>query len=147
MVRIESDAVGVAVDESDSLFVIPIAAPLNKSVEQISEEIRSSLQRLRDGDPEFRRIHPARMTITNLGMCDVESFIPIINPPEAVILGVGKVMPVPVVQDDGRVGVEQRGTLTLSVDHRVAQRPVRRPVPGGNRERIGVDEVLASFER
>ena len=60
------------------------------------------------------------MTITNLGMCNVESFIPIINPPEAAILGVGKVMPVPVVHDDDRVGVQQRCTLTLSVDHRVA---------------------------
>ena len=58
--RIESDAVGVAVDESDDLYVIPIASPLNKTIEQISDEIRSGLQRLRDGDPEARRIRPAR---------------------------------------------------------------------------------------
>ncbi len=120
LVRIDSDAIGVAMDQSDNLYVVPITSPLNKTVEQISEEIRSGLQLLRDGKPEARRIRPALMTITNLGMCNVESFIPIINPPEAAILGVGKVMPVPVVHDDGGVGVEQRCTLTLSVDHRVA---------------------------
>jgi len=49
-----------------------------------------------------------------------ESFVPIINPPEAAILGVGRVMPTPVAQDDGRIGIEHRCTLTLSVDHRVA---------------------------
>ena len=60
------------------------------------------------------------MTVTNLGVCNVESFIPIINPPEAAILGIGRAMPTPVAQADGQIAVELRCTLTLSVDHRVA---------------------------
>jgi pyruvate dehydrogenase E2 component (dihydrolipoamide acetyltransferase) len=117
---IESDAIGVAVDEQGDLYVIPIASAAAKTVEQISDEIRGGLDGVRSGDPEARRIRPALMTVTNLGICNVESFIPIINPPEAAILGVGRVMPVPVARDDGRIGVEHRCTLTLSVDHRVA---------------------------
>jgi pyruvate dehydrogenase E2 component (dihydrolipoamide acetyltransferase) len=58
--------------------------------------------------------------VTNLGVCGVESFIPIINPPEAAILGIGKVMPTPVARADGWIGVEPRCTITLSVDHRIA---------------------------
>ena len=116
---IESDAVGVAVDLNGELYVVPIASPISKTVEQISDEIRQGVQRLRDDDPAARRIRPALFTVSNLGVCDVESFIPIINPPEPAILGIGKVAPVPVAQDDGQIAVEPRCTLTLSVDHRI----------------------------
>jgi pyruvate dehydrogenase E2 component (dihydrolipoamide acetyltransferase) len=117
---IESDAIGVAVDQDNELYVIPVASPAAKTAEQISAEIRQSVERLRSGDPEARRIRPALLTVTNLGVCNVESFVPIINPPEAAVLGVGRVMPTPVVQEDRRIGVEPRCTLTLSVDHRIA---------------------------
>ncbi len=110
----------VAVDVEGELYVIPIAAPVAKTVEQVSVEIRQNVQRLRDGDPEARRIRPALMTVTNLGVCNVENFIPIINPPEPAILGIGKVAPIPVARDDGWIGVEHRCALTLCVDHRVS---------------------------
>ena len=116
----ETDAVGVAVDHEGELFVIPIASPAAKTIEQISAEIRQGVDRLRGGDPDARRIRPALMTVTNLGVSNVESFTAIINPPEAAILGVGRVKPTPVARPDGSVGVEPRCTLTLSVDHRVA---------------------------
>lgn len=115
----EGDAVGVAVDVENELFVIPIASPAEKTVERISDEIRTAVQRIRDGDPGARMIQPVLITVTNLGIGNVESFIPIINPPEAAILGIGKAAPIPVVQDDGRIGIENRCTLTLSVDHRI----------------------------
>jgi pyruvate dehydrogenase E2 component (dihydrolipoamide acetyltransferase) len=120
LLPIETDAIGVAVDHENELYVIPIALPAQKTVEQISEEIRRSVERLRAGDPEMRQIRPALLTITNLGVCQVEGFVPIINPPEAAVLGIGRVMPTPVARDDGWLGVEQRCTITLSVDHRIA---------------------------
>ena len=110
----------MAIDVDNELFVIPMDAPAGKTVEQISEEIRRAVGRLRSGDQESRRIHSALMTVTNLGSCNVESFVPIINPPEAAILGVGKVLLTPVVRDDGQLVAQHRGTLTLCVDHRVA---------------------------
>jgi pyruvate dehydrogenase E2 component (dihydrolipoamide acetyltransferase) len=115
-----TDAIGVAVDQEGDLYVVPIASPAAKTVEQVSDEIRQIVERLRSGDCDARRIRPALMTVTNLGVCNVECFVPIINPPEAAILGVGRVMPTPVAQDDGRIGIEHRCTVTLSVDHRVA---------------------------
>ncbi len=120
LVPADCDAIGVAIDRDNELFVIPVQAPAGKTVEQVSDEIRRAVERLRNGDQEVRRIHSALMTVTNLGVCDVESFVPIINPPEAAILGVGKVMLTPVVQDNGQLVAQHRGTLTLCVDHRVA---------------------------
>jgi pyruvate dehydrogenase E2 component (dihydrolipoamide acetyltransferase) len=120
LAAIESDGIGVAIDHEGELYVIPVAAPTSKSVEQISEEIRRNVKRLQENDPEMRKIRPALMTVTNLGVCNVEGFIPIINPPESAILGIGKVLPTPVAKANGQTGVEHRATLTLSVDHRVA---------------------------
>lgn len=117
---IQSDAIGVAMDDNGELYVIGIADAAAKTVEQISLEIRAGAQRIRGGDQEMRKIRPALMTVSNLGVCDVEGFLPIINPPEAAILGIGKVKPTPTVQADNRIGIEPRCTLTLCVDHRVA---------------------------
>lgn len=119
LVPASTDAIGVAVDHEGDLFVLPVEAAASKTVDQISDEIRQGLNLLGGGDSDVRRIRPALMTVTNLGVCDVESFIPIINPPETAILGVGKVLPAAVVRD-GQMVVEHRCRLTLSVDHRVA---------------------------
>lgn len=120
LVPAQTDAIGVAVDVDDELFVIPVAAPSAKGVEQISREIREAVTRLRQGDQELRRIASTLITVTNLGGHNVETFAPIINPPEPAILGVGKIQLVPVVLRDGGLASQLRGTLTLCVDHRVA---------------------------
>ena len=112
------DAVGIAVDLDGDLYVVQVTAPAAKTPEQISTEIRALVQRLRDGDPEVRRVRPGNLTISNLGATGVEAFVPIVNPPEAAILGVGAVAPA-VVALDGQVAIQNRVTLTLAVDHRV----------------------------
>ena len=117
---VQSDAIGVAVDQQNELFVIPIAAPAGKTVEQLAAEIRRGAKQLQGGDPQARQIHPTLLTVTNLGVSNVECFFPIINPPEAAVLGIGRVTPTAVAREDGRIEVEHRGTLTLSVDHRIA---------------------------
>ncbi len=119
LVSQETDAVGVAVDHEGDLFVPAIASAAQKSPEQISQELLELVGRLRGGDAEARQLRPAWFTVTNLGMTGVEAFTPIINPPQASILGVGKVMPAIVVREDGSFEAEPRATLTLAVDHRV----------------------------
>jgi pyruvate dehydrogenase E2 component (dihydrolipoamide acetyltransferase) len=113
-----ADAVGVAVDLEGDLFVISIRAPASKAPETISAEIRAQVQRLKEGDPEARKIRPNHLTITNLGATGVEAFTAIINPPEAAILAVGKIAP-SVVAVDGQMAIQERVMLTLSVDHRI----------------------------
>jgi len=115
----ETKTIGVAVDLDGDLYIVPISAAAGTTVEQVSDHIRLAVERLRQNAPEARRISRNLMTITNLGMTGVEAFAAIINPPEAAILAVGKVAPTTVVLD-GRIAIQSRATLTLSVDHRVA---------------------------
>jgi pyruvate dehydrogenase E2 component (dihydrolipoamide acetyltransferase) len=57
-------------------------------------------------------------TITNLGAAEVDGFTPIINPPQAAILGVGRIVEKPVARD-GAVVIRPMATLSLSFDHRI----------------------------
>jgi pyruvate dehydrogenase E2 component (dihydrolipoamide acetyltransferase) len=114
----DTDAVGVAVDVQGDLCVVAIAGPGNKTLVQISDEIRAAVSRIEQNDVEARAIRPGNITITNLGASGIESFAAIINPPEASILAIGKIAPAAVVED-GKVAVQNRVCLTLSVDHRI----------------------------
>ena len=58
------------------------------------------------------------LTLSNLGMFGVDCFVPIINPGEAAILGVGRIAQKAVVIDRG-IHVRAVMTLSLSADHRV----------------------------
>jgi len=58
------------------------------------------------------------LTISNLGMYDVESFLAVINPGEPAIIGVGRIADKPVVIDGG-IHVRSMMNLSLSADHRV----------------------------
>jgi pyruvate dehydrogenase E2 component (dihydrolipoamide acetyltransferase) len=114
-----TEAVGIAVDLEGELFVAPVTDPAERTPEEISDELRAGVERLRSGDPDARRVRPATITITNLGGSGIDSFLAILNPPEAAILAVGKIGPAVVVHN-GAPAVRQQVSLSLSVDHRVA---------------------------
>ena len=118
LIRPATDAVGVAMDIEGELLVVPVAGGATKTPAQVSADVRSTVRRIRSGDAETKRIRPASITITNLGVANVESFIPIIVPSETAILGIGKIAPQAVVVE-GEIVVQHRVSLTLSVDHRV----------------------------
>ena len=60
-------------------------------------------------------------TVTSLGMYGIDVFTPIINPPQAAILGVGRISERPVFRGESGADVERRSfmTLSLTIDHRV----------------------------
>lgn len=57
-------------------------------------------------------------TITNLGMYGVDVFIPIINPPEAAILGVGRLAERPTFVNN-EIRMQPLMQLSLAFDHRI----------------------------
>ena len=57
-------------------------------------------------------------TVSNLGMYGMKRIVPVINPPQAAILGVGALEP-RAVAVDGRATVRHRVDLTLVCDHRI----------------------------
>jgi pyruvate dehydrogenase E2 component (dihydrolipoamide acetyltransferase) len=110
--------IGVAVAIEDGLITPVIRSADRKSLSQIAGEVRELAGRAR-----ARRLKPeeytgATFSISNLGMFGITEFTAVINPPEAAILAVGEMKPVPVVRD-GVMVVRQVMRVTLSCDHRV----------------------------
>jgi len=109
--------IGIAVGLDDGLIVPVIRDCGTKTLEQISDEARTLIERARN-----RRLRPeeytgATFSISNLGMFDVESFIAVLMPPEAAAIAIGAIRHVPVVES-GTVKVGRRMKVTLSCDHR-----------------------------
>jgi len=107
--------IGLAVALEDGLLVpvLPKADCLGiGEISTISRQLTESARRGID-----RTSVPSSFTISNLGMCGVDRFIPIINPPECGILGVGSIQKKAVVVGDA-VAVRDVVTLCLACDHR-----------------------------
>jgi len=103
---IEEVNVGVAVDVDGGLVTPVVPAAGEKSVEEVAAVRGELTERALAGEFTTDDLAGGTVTITNLGMFGVDSFDPVINPPETAILGVGR------IRDDGRM------TLSLSFDHR-----------------------------
>lgn len=111
--------IGVAVAVEGGLLTIVCRDADRKPLRQIAQEVRTLAGRARDGRVRPDDIEGSTFSISNLGMFDVESFIAIINPPEAAILAIGSARQVPVIKD-GQVVPGWRMKASISVDHRVS---------------------------
>ena len=110
--------IGVAVALEDGL-VVPVVRNADKErLSEISEQVRDFAERARSNQLTPGELQGGTFTITNLGNFGIDAFTPIINPPESAILGVGRILKKPVVQDD-EIVVRSMLTLSLTFDHRV----------------------------
>lgn len=109
---------GIAVDTDRGLLVPVIRDADRKGLRQLGEELRELVERARAGKALPDDLSGGTFTITNLGMYDIDFFTPIINLPEAAILGVGRIAP-KAVPRDGEVVVREMWTLSLAFDHRI----------------------------
>jgi len=111
--------VGVAVAVENGLLTVVCRDTDLKPIRLISREVKEMVARVREGKVRPDDIEGSTFSVSNLGMFDVESFIAILNPPEAAILAVGSARQVPVVEDD-EIKPAWRMKATISVDHRVS---------------------------
>jgi pyruvate dehydrogenase E2 component (dihydrolipoamide acetyltransferase) len=109
---------GMAVDTDRGLLVPVIRDADKKSLRQFGKEFRELAERASVGRALPDDLTGGTFTITNLGMYEVDAFTPVINLPEAAILGVGRIAPKAVVRD-AEVMVRQMWTLCLVFDHRL----------------------------
>jgi pyruvate dehydrogenase E2 component (dihydrolipoamide acetyltransferase) len=89
-----------------------------KGLAELAQELRSLVAAAREGRLVPEQYEGGSVTLSNLGMFGVDFFLPIINPPESCILGVGAARD-RVVAVDGEVRVEPVMTVSVSGDHRV----------------------------
>ncbi len=110
--------IGIAVASDEGLRVPVIIHADKKSLLDIASETKELIERIRKGKITLQELSNGTFTITNLGMFDVETFTPIINPPESAILGLGRIVSKPVVLGD-EITKRYMMYLSLSFDHRV----------------------------
>ena len=119
IIKFESSDIAVAVSVEGGLFTPVIKDTDQKTISNISEEMKDLAARARAKKLMPTEFQGGSFAISNLGMFGIESFDAIINPPHAAILAVGTGKKKPVVSDDGSLGAATEMELSLSVDHRV----------------------------
>jgi pyruvate dehydrogenase E2 component (dihydrolipoamide acetyltransferase) len=111
--------VGIAVAAQDALVVPVIRDADVRTLGQIAAESRRLAEAVRDVTVTPAELSGATFTVSNLGMYGMTAITPVINPPQAAILGVGAIREVLARGDDGAIVDRKLLTLTLSCDHRI----------------------------
>jgi pyruvate dehydrogenase E2 component (dihydrolipoamide acetyltransferase) len=110
--------VGIAVDTEDGL-VVPVIRDVDKlSISELTAQIMETAQKARDRKLTLEDFKDGTFTVTNYGSIGGTFGVPVINYPQAAILGVGRIMKTPVVKND-EIVVGQVLPLSMSVDHRI----------------------------
>ena len=116
--QLEGINVGMAVDTDRGLMVPVLHDANQKSLHTIDDELSDLVERTLSSKLLPDEYTGGTFTITNLGAFGVDSFTPIINPPEVAILGVGRIKPKAVAIERELV-VRDMLSLSLSFDHRL----------------------------
>jgi pyruvate dehydrogenase E2 component (dihydrolipoamide acetyltransferase) len=111
---------GIAVDTRRGLMVPAIKNADNMSLALLSGELKSAAEACRKGNvnPELLQSNAATFTVSNLGAYGVEMFTPVINLPQACILGVCTIIHRPADLGNGVFGFIPVIGLSLTYDHR-----------------------------
>jgi pyruvate dehydrogenase E2 component (dihydrolipoyllysine-residue acetyltransferase) len=110
--------VGFAVAVSEGLVVPVVRHADTQSLAVIERSVRRLSEAARTGRLSPDEVLTGTITITNLGAYGVDAFTPVLNPPQAAILGIGRIQKRPVV-DEGSVALGSTCVLSLTFDHRV----------------------------
>ena len=116
--RLPEIHIGVAVALDEGLVVPVVRNADRATLAQLSAAIRDLSERARAMRLRPEEMQGGTFTVTNLGMYDVDAFTPVLNPPEAGILGVGRLHRRPAAVGD-RVEIRSGMVLSLTFDHRV----------------------------
>ena len=108
---------GIAVDTPRGLLVPTLKNANQKSLNEISSEAKALATAAQSGTINPDALQGASFTVTNLGTMGIESFTPVINPPQTAILGVNT-LETRVKNVGGEMKLYQAMTLSLTFDHR-----------------------------
>jgi pyruvate dehydrogenase E2 component (dihydrolipoamide acetyltransferase) len=110
--------IGLAVDTERGLLVPVIRGALQKSLREVNAEILALADRAIKGRSLPNDLSGSTFSVTNLGAYEIDTFTPLINPPECAILGVGRIVSKPVGLN-GQIVLRDTMALSLSFDHRL----------------------------
>ncbi|PCJ94727.1 MAG: pyruvate dehydrogenase complex dihydrolipoamide acetyltransferase, partial [Hyphomicrobiales bacterium] len=119
IIRYADANISVAVAIEGGLITPVVKMAQSKSMQTISSEITDLATRAKSGKLLPNEYQGGSFSISNLGMFGIKSFTAIINPPESMILAVGKATTQFIVGPDGGPVPATILSVTLSCDHRV----------------------------
>ncbi|WP_097956293.1 MULTISPECIES: dihydrolipoamide acetyltransferase family protein [Streptomyces] len=118
IVRLPGVHLGFAAQTERGLVVPVVRDAHTRNAESIGAEIARLTELARTGKLSPAQLTGGTFTLNNYGVFGVDGSTPIINHPEAAMLGVGRIMPKPWVHQ-GELAVRQVVQLSLTFDHRV----------------------------
>lgn len=107
---------GFAVDTPRGLMVPVIRYADQLSLKEISGETRRLSEACLEGNVNPDELQGGTFTVTNLGALGIESFTPVLNPPQVGILGVNAIQPKPILQGEDVEFIPHMG-FSLTMDH------------------------------
>ena len=116
---VEDIHVALAISIDDGLISPIIKDADKKTLAEVSQYSASLVERTRAGKVTLDDLEGACITISNLGGFGITSFIPVVVPGQCSIVGVGSIEDT-CVPSGGNILIRKIMTLTLSVDHKVA---------------------------
>jgi pyruvate dehydrogenase E2 component (dihydrolipoamide acetyltransferase) len=118
-IRVHRDVrLGVAVATDRGLVVPVVEAAQRQTIRQLAGAIDELVAKARTGSLLPTQLGGSTFTVSNFGVLGLDEGVPVINHPEAAILGMGSLKPRAVVVD-GEVVARPTMTLTLAFDHRI----------------------------
>ncbi|MEV6686259.1 dihydrolipoamide acetyltransferase family protein [Streptomyces sp. NPDC051130] len=118
IVRLPAVHLGFAAQTERGLMVPVVRDAQTRSPESLSAEFARLTELARAGKLAPADLTGGTFTLNNYGVFGVDGSTPIINHPEAAMLGVGRIIPKPWVHQ-GELAVRQVVQLSLTFDHRV----------------------------
>ncbi|MEN0134279.1 MAG: dihydrolipoamide acetyltransferase family protein [Rhodococcus sp. (in: high G+C Gram-positive bacteria)] len=109
---------GIAAQTPRGLVVPVIERADSLTTVDLARQLRETTALAREGTLPPSRLTGGTFTLNNYGVFGVDGSTPIINHPEAAILGVGRIIDKPWVVD-GQLAVRKVMQVSLSFDHRV----------------------------
>jgi pyruvate dehydrogenase E2 component (dihydrolipoamide acetyltransferase) len=110
---------GFGVATERGLLVPVIADAQTMTTRELAGRTAELIKGAREGTLTPAELTGSTFTVSNFGALGVDDGVPVINHPEAAILGMGAIRPRPVVVG-GEVAVRSTMALTCVFDHRVA---------------------------
>lgn len=118
LVILDDISIALAIQVPKGLFSPVIRNADQASLINIAQEIRRLNEEIQLGRLGAEHIIGGSSTVTNLGAFGVDIFTPILNPPQASILGIGRILQRPIASN-GVYAVTETCWLSLTFDHRV----------------------------
>ena len=111
--------IGIAVDTEKGL-VVPVIRNVDKlSIYELAQKTNEIAQKARDGELTMEDMKDGTFTITSYGSIGGQFAVPVINYPQAGILGIGRILKKPVVGENDEILPGNILPLSMSVDHRI----------------------------